>query len=198
MSDKLYEVAFSGQVSAGADLDLVKQKVGKMFNADDAKLAQLFSGKRIVIKKNIDQATANKYKTALTRAGAECEVNSMGAASPAAAAGSPAEATPSAAPASAATPAAAAASGTYETSYSGEVAPPPKTDPLGITPDQIEELSASLAPVGSELQDNIKPAEAPEFDLSGMDVAPVGSDLGSAKKEPDPPPPDTTGITLAD
>ena len=195
MSDELYEVAFSGQVSAGADLELVKQKVGKMFNADDAKLAQLFSGKRIVIKKNIDQATAAKYRTALTRAGAECEVKSM---SGAPAAESPAVATPAAATASPSTSAPAPASGTYETNYSGEVAPPPKTDPLGITPDQIEELSASLAPVGSELQDDVKAPEAPEFDLSGIDVAPVGSDLGTAKKEPDPPPPDTSGITMAD
>ena len=199
MSDELYEVAFSGQVSAGADLELVKQKVGKMFNADEAKLAQLFSGKRIVIKKNIDQATAAKYKTALTRAGAECEVKSMsGAPAAAPAAESPAVATPATATASSSTSAPAAASGSYETNYSGEVAPPPKTDPLGITPDQIEELSASLAPVGSELQDDVKAPEAPEFDLSGIDVAPVGSDLGTAKKEPDPPPPDTSGITMAD
>ena len=50
MSDQLFEVAFSGQVSEGASLDDVKARVAKMFNADDAKLAQLFSGKRIVIK----------------------------------------------------------------------------------------------------------------------------------------------------
>jgi len=82
MSDQLFEVAFSGQVSEGANLEDVKARVGKMFNADDAKLAQLFSGKRIVIKKNIDQATAAKYKTALNRAGAECEVIPSGAAVP--------------------------------------------------------------------------------------------------------------------
>ena len=64
MSDQLFEVAFSGKISEGADLDDVKTKVGKMFSADEAKLAQLFSGKRIVIKKNVDQATATKYKTA--------------------------------------------------------------------------------------------------------------------------------------
>ena len=58
MSDQLFEVAFCGQISDGANLDEVKARVGKMFKADDAKLAQLFSGKRIVIKKNIDQATA--------------------------------------------------------------------------------------------------------------------------------------------
>ena len=95
MSDQLFEVAFSGQISEGANLEEVKVRVGKMFNADDAKLVQLFSGKRIVIKKNIDQATAAKYKTALNRAGAECEISSPGseaaAAQPAAATPAPAE-----------------------------------------------------------------------------------------------------------
>ena len=77
MSDQLYEVAFSGQINDDANLDEVKARVGKMFNADAAKLAQLFSGKRIVIKKNIDQATASKYETALKRAGAACEIAPM-------------------------------------------------------------------------------------------------------------------------
>ena len=192
MSDQLFEVAFSGQISEGADLEEVKSRVGKMFNADDAKLAQLFSGKRIVIKKNIDQATAAKYKTALNRAGAECEISSPGgeaaAAQPAVATPAPAEPAAKSAPVSV----------EYETSYDGEVAPPPHTDPLGITGDQIEDLAVSIAPVGSELQDEYKEPEEPDIDITGFDIAPVGSDLSEARKEQEPPPPDTSGITLAD
>ncbi len=192
MSDQLFEVAFSGQISEGANLEEVKVRVGKMFNADDAKLVQLFSGKRIVIKKNIDQATAAKYKTALNRAGAECEISSPGseaaAAQPAAATPAPAESAAKSAPLST----------EYETSYDGEVAPPPHTDPLGITGDQIEDLAISIAPVGSELQDEYKEPEEPDIDINGFDIAPVGSDLSEAKKEQEPPPPDTSGITLAD
>ncbi len=194
MSDQLFEVAFSGQIIEGADLEEVKARVGKMFNADDAKLAQLFSGTRIVIKKNIDQATAAKYKTALNRAGAECEVSSSGGE---AATTQPASATPAAAPAE---PAAQSTpvSTEYETSYDGEVAPPPKTDPLGITGDQIEDLAVSIAPVGSELQDEYKEPEEPDIDITGFDIAPVGTALSEDKKEQQPPPPDTSGITLAD
>lgn len=195
MSDQIFEVAFSGKIMEGANLDEVKARLGKMFNADDAKLAQLFSGKRVVIKKNIDQATADKYKTALNRAGAECELSSSGgvAATPTAAASDePAAAPPE--PAASTTP----ASTEYETAYDGDVEPPPQIDPLGITGDQIEDLAASLAPVGSELQDDHQDPEAPEIDTAGLDVAPVGSDIGSTKKEADPPPPDTSGITLAD
>jgi hypothetical protein len=194
MSDQLFEVAFSGQISEGENLEEVKARVGKIFNADDAKLAQLFSGKRIVIKKNIDQATAAKYKTALNRAGAECEVSSSGDAAPVAQ-------TATAAPADAPTQSAAASTASsveYETSYDGEVEPPPQTDPLGITGDQIEDLVASVAPIGSELQDSYVEPEVPPIDITGLDVAPVGSDIGPAKKDPEPPPPDTSGITLTE
>jgi len=149
-----------------------------------------------VIKKNIDQATAAKYETALNRAGAECEVKSMSADVAAAAPSAPpAQAAPSTAPAEAA-PAPAAQD--YESDYDGEVAPPPKTDPLGISGDEIEDLAASIAPVGSELQDDYQEPEEPQIDISGFDIAPVGADLSEGKKEPDPPPPDITGITLAD
>jgi hypothetical protein len=187
MSDQLFEVAFAGQISDGANLEEVKARVAKMFNADDTKLAQLFSGKRIVIKKNIDQATAAKYKTALDRAGAQCEVSAIGGGSAA-----------TAAPAAAAAKPAQAAAVQIETRYDGEVAPPPQIDPLGITGDDIEDLDADIAPVGSELQSEYVEPEEPQFDLSGLEVAPVGSSLDTAKKAPDPPPPDTTGITMAD
>ena len=190
MSDQLFEVAFSGQISTGADLDEVKARVAKMFNADDAKLAKLFSGKRIVIKKNIDQATALKYKTALNQAGAECEVTSPGGAVPAAQAPVAASAESIATSTSSSTD--------YETAYEGEVEPPPQTDPLGISGDQIEDLAVSVAPIGSELQDAHEEPEIPEIDITGLDIAPVGSEIGSTKKDQDPPPPDTSGITLAD
>jgi len=199
MSEQLFEVAFSGQVSDGADPDEVKVKVGKIFNADDAKLAQLFSGKRIVIKKNIDQATAAKYKTALNRAGAECEIAPMGgqavAAAPATAA--VAAVTP-VATGTTADPGPAPGTAEYESSYDGEVAPAPQTDPLGITGDQIEDLAVSIAPVGAELQDDYEEPEEPDIDIDGFDIAPVGSELSTAEKKQDPPPPDTSGITLAD
>lgn len=205
MSDQLFEVAFSGQISDGANPDEVKGKVGKMFNADAGKLAQLFSGKRIVIKKNVDLATANKYQTALKRAGAECEVVQTGGdaavptAEPSAATDTPvAAAAPSAAEAAPAAPAEAAAAQEYESSYDGEVAPPPQLDPLGITGDQIDDLAATVAPVGSELQDDYQAPAEPEIDIAGFDIAPVGSELSTPAKEPDPPPPDTSGITMAD
>ena len=198
MSDELFEVAFSGEIIGSENPEDVKARVGKMFNADEAKVAQLFSGNRIVIKKNIDLQTATKYKNALNKAGADCEVRSLTANSestPARSATAPVEKPVSAEPAAVAPTEPVPPS---ETVDYGDVAPPPQTDPLGISGDQIEDLSVSIAPVGSALQDEIKEPVAPQIDVSGLDVAPVGTDLGTGKKEPDPPPPDTTGLSMAD
>ena len=197
MSDELFEVAFSGEILEGENLEDVKARVGKMFHADEAKVAQLFSGNRIVIKKKVDQQTAAKYKNALNKAGAVCEIMSL---SPAVASAPAEPAVPPVETATASEPAAAETSSPapQEAVDYGDLAPPPQTDPLGITGDQIEDLSVSIAPVGSALQDEIKEPEAPEIDITGFDIAPVGSDLGSAKKEADPPPPDTNGLSMAD
>ncbi|MCZ6883021.1 MAG: hypothetical protein O7F15_08485 [Gammaproteobacteria bacterium] len=199
MSDKLFEVAFSGKISDGANLDEVKARLGGMFKADGSQLAQLFSGKRVVIKKNIDKQAAIKIYSALKRAGAECEVKPLASNSKVAVNPSPkpeaASSVPSKPPSRpAATPVRAA----VPASANLEDAPPPNTDPLGITADQIEDLAATVAPVGSEMQDEIKQVAAPPIDISDLDVAPVGATIGSGKKEPDPPPPDTSGISMSD
>lgn len=199
MSDELFEVAFSGQIVEGADLAQVKARVAAMFKADASKLAHLFSGKRMVIKKNIDQATANKYKSALNNAGAVCEVKSLSGdvpeKPPAPVAQTPAAdtAAPQAVVAqtsTAAKPIAAVAS--------GDIPAAPQTAPLGISANEIADLSANLAPVGSDMQDEIKQVSEPVLDISGLDMAPAGSDLGQQKKDDNPPPPDTSGITLAE
>ncbi|MFT5659267.1 MAG: hypothetical protein ACI9KN_002550 [Gammaproteobacteria bacterium] len=196
MSEELFEVAFCGEVSDSADLDNVKARVGKMFNADDAKIAQLFSGKRIVIKKNIDRKTADKYLNTLMRAGAVAKVKPMITV----AAKSPIADIPKPIEASKPVPEPRTEAGAEESAASGgtDFTIPPKTDPLGITGDQIEALNVTIAPVGSVIQDQLKSVETPTFDLSGIEVAPVGSELGRAKKEADQPPPDTSGLSLVD
>jgi hypothetical protein len=195
MSGELYEVAFSGKISDGADLSEVRARLGGMFKADESKLTQLFSGKRIVIKKNIDKQTAIKFHTALKRAGAECEVKALSPGNKNAV--NPNPASKPSPPVASKTPSTAVAAKTA-TSADQDDAPPPNTDPLGITGDQIENLAATIAPVGSDMQDEIKEVAAPAIDISDLDVAPVGANIGSGKKEPDPPPPDTTGISMSE
>ena len=77
MNETLYEAAFSGQIQEGAELDAVKARIAKMFKADEATIAKLFSGKRIVIKKNLSAEAADKYSMAFAKAGAICELTLM-------------------------------------------------------------------------------------------------------------------------
>lgn len=65
-----YNLIFQGEIIAGADLDDVKNNVAKLFKADAAKTALLFSGKPIVIKKNLDKETTKKYLSVLKKSGA--------------------------------------------------------------------------------------------------------------------------------
>ena len=186
MTAEMYEVAFSGEIADGADPEGVKANVAQIFKADEAKLAHLFSGKRVVIKKDIDQKTALKYQAALTKAGAVCEVVNLSGNQPASAESVESKSVENA---------------TVEVreakpAPAGDVPAAPQTVPLDISADQIEDLPASLAPVGSIMQEEKKDVPEVQVDLSGMDMAPPGSDLGVHKEKAVPPPPDTSGLSL--
>jgi hypothetical protein len=77
MDELLFELAFSGQIHDDAKLDEVKARVARMFKADEGTIARLFSGERIVIKKNMTAEAADKYSIAFTKAGAICELEPM-------------------------------------------------------------------------------------------------------------------------
>lgn len=78
MSGVLYNVDFSGRIIPGWELDEVKSNMAELLKADEATIYKLFSGKRIVIKKNIDQQTALKINNVLKDAGADCEISPTG------------------------------------------------------------------------------------------------------------------------
>lgn len=73
----MFEVIFQGKVIEGADEQEVRANVGRMFKADEAKLNALFSGKTVVIKGGLDEATAQKYLAAMNKAGAQAEIRSV-------------------------------------------------------------------------------------------------------------------------
>lgn len=101
--EERYNVYFAGQVMAGFDARVVRDKLAKIFNADQATLDKLFSGKAQLIKRDCDAATASKYKQALERAGAIPIIkNAASAAATAATAAVPAPA-PANAPSSSST-----------------------------------------------------------------------------------------------
>jgi hypothetical protein len=68
--DELYDVYFAGQVLDGQDPQQVRSQLARLFNADEATLDRLFSGKPSLVKRGCDRATAGKYKSAMEKAGA--------------------------------------------------------------------------------------------------------------------------------
>src|SRR5690606_34486129 len=105
-----YEIGCSGQLVLGAAPEQVKANPARLFQADERRIALLFSWRRMVIKTGLDQAAAEKYRLTLERAGAIAEVRDLDAelveeielAPPP---GTAPQAAPAATPASAPTPA---------------------------------------------------------------------------------------------
>lgn len=190
MSQDVYEIAFSGQIAEGADLQQVKANMAKMFKADDAKIAQLFSGARVVIKKNIDLQTAEKYQVAMNNAGAICELVNLSAAM------APLE-QPKVEPKVSA-PSVAVSSPARPLSADHAVPPAPQTVPLQISSEQIPDLQAALAPVGSDMQEIKEKNVPPPPDTTGLSMAPPGIDLVEHKEKKPAPIPDTSGLSLVD
>lgn len=177
----LYEIAFAGQVVPGAAAEQVRANLARLFQADEQRIALLFSGRRIVIKSGLDAAGAEKYRATMERAGAVAivqalEVEEVEMAPPPVSA--PAVPTPAA-------PAPATASSRVI----------PRDEYMAAFAD-VEAPDFGIAPVGADLQDAKPEAQAPQVDMSQFSLAPVGSDMGQAKGAPSAPPPDTSHLKL--
>jgi hypothetical protein len=208
-----YKVVFAGELIAGADPGAVRANFQKLFKADEKRVEKLFSGSRVVIKKNVDEATAQKYQTTLRKAGGVCSIEPMHE-EQAASAAEPAPAPPIA---SRKSPGPAS---TWQLEAPGadlrdpdarrEVPPPPDTGDLTLAnvgsqmldehvkPDPFEAdlTDISMAPTGAELLPEAPKPQPFEPDLSELSVAPAGSELLPGHKKETPPPPDTGDLEL--
>ena len=221
MSEKSYQIVVTGELVDGAYLPEVKVKLAALFKMPAEKLDPLFSGKRVVIKKGLGAAVAEKYVAAVRAAGLICGAEETGA-----------EAAPTPEPVSVSGVSLAPVGvtlidpppvvtpeidvSTYSLASVGEVlVEPPEIleadidisalsmDPVGedlvdhappqAPPIDIGDLS--VAPVGSQMAEaeNVTPAA---IDVGDLDLAPVGSDVGESRREDGPPPPDTSHLEL--
>lgn len=80
MYSEKYQLIFYGKILPEADLDQVKQKLGRLFKTGREQIEKLFGGSRLVIKDNLDYETALKYQSAIRQQGAECELKKIAAA----------------------------------------------------------------------------------------------------------------------
>lgn len=74
MAEELYNVVFKGELVRSFELAEVKKNVAKLFKVDGPKLEALFSGKPVVLKKNVNFEGANKYRVAIKKAGARVDL----------------------------------------------------------------------------------------------------------------------------
>ncbi|WP_434458422.1 hypothetical protein JQR85_07825 [Stutzerimonas urumqiensis] len=176
-----YEIAFSGDLLPGAQPEQVRANLARLFQADAQRIALLFSGRRIVIKQNLDEAAAEKYRVTLERAGARVEVCDMDAIEEIELAPPPAE------PDAPATSVAAV----------GRLRVAPRDEYMAAFID-VDAPDFGIAPVGADLQDARPAPHAPALDLTHLSVAPVGSDLRPQKQADAAPAPDTSHLRLAD
>lgn len=184
-----YNVYFAGQVMAGHELGSVRDKLAKLFNADQPTLEKLFSGKPQLIKRECDAATAQKFKSAMERAGALpiVKVAEAAATTPAA---------PPARPMTAAEKIAALAAAPDETRFKK-----PAAASADAAPDAGDAANGgiSLAPPGTDVlraEERARPVVR-NVDTSGLAVDNSATRLSDV---PPPPPaaPDTSHLSMGD
>ncbi|MGK0405446.1 MAG: hypothetical protein ACJAR6_000819 [Oleispira sp.] len=218
MADPKYDVYFRGEIVPGADEIVVKAAIAKIFNADDATLKQLFSGKVNTIKKSVDKATAAKYQHAFKKAGAKAVITVAKVDSGSSISESKTMAAQvSRAPSSVSQKAdvnwdVLPIGSDLLTSVERRNIPDTDIDTSAIKmlspffETENEERNVPLAPdtrhlsiaaAGEDMNPNrAEPLPDLELDLSGFSVAEVGANLTDKKKKKIPPAPDTNHIKL--
>ncbi len=78
MSDPRFDIIFRGDIVFGHQIADVKKRLMQLFKADAAKVDALFSGAALPLKRNLDQAAAEKYQAVLLKAGAQVDVCTAG------------------------------------------------------------------------------------------------------------------------
>jgi pyruvate/2-oxoglutarate dehydrogenase complex dihydrolipoamide acyltransferase (E2) component len=199
MSEARFNVVFAGETVAGADPARVRENLAAAFKMDVSKVEALFSGKRVVVKKDADQATAMKFRAVMKQAGALCDLERIGD-EPAAAAP---VAAPAAAPAPAPAPAPAAPAEPVARPAAEAAAPAPVKGGSLETVGTIRMGGTGfsgpfeVAPTGAELADKRDGPPPIVPDVSHFSVAPPGSDMGQKKDDKPPVTPDISHLSIA-
>jgi len=186
-----YAIVFTGEINDAMSKDAVVSNLAALFKQDQQFIEKLFSGKQVVIKRGLDQQSANKYLAAISQAGAIAKIISQEATKVDAAPGTQNEAPatrpstePSTKSVAESQPLSMAEPGSTIIEYQHQ------TEPV------IDITGISMSPAGEQITspDYISP---PEIDTSNMDLLPSGSQL-STEKKPDSPDIDTTGMSMAE
>ncbi len=162
MSEELYNIVFKGELVRSFELDAVKKNVGQLFKMQGPKLDALFSGKTIVLKRNLSFDAATKYRVAIKKAGARVDLM-------------PVEAVAAAAP----------SKGSSEKPHTSQASAPSSVRPMGkaVFGEQPSALGApeSDSPVAAAKpepeESRANASQQGGADESGFSLAPVGSSV---------------------
>ncbi len=72
-----YNIVFEGKTVPGKEIDLVKKALMNILKADEQSIDRLFSGKRVLIRKNVEASTAKKFRKAFEDVGAVCNLEQV-------------------------------------------------------------------------------------------------------------------------
>ncbi|HWV15863.1 MAG TPA: hypothetical protein VN030_10570 [Cellvibrio sp.] len=186
MSEQQYNILFRGDIVLGFQLSDVKLRLQQLFKADEAKINALFTGRPVVLKRNLDIVGAEKYRKALLQAGAQVEVVADNNSQP------PVSSTakPAGQPTSLATAAratAARATGVAATAVpQRDLSQTAAASAGSAAGSESKAQDWGLSPVGANL---LKPAErqtfvARDIDTSGLQLRAAGGDLLEANERP--------------
>lgn len=74
MAEPRFDVLFAGELRGAAGVGHVKQRLGALFKLDPSGVERLFTGHPVYIKRDVDQATAEKFRAAFHQAGAVAQL----------------------------------------------------------------------------------------------------------------------------
>ena len=165
MSEECYEVIFRGDVLAGQSVVEVKQRLVQLFNTDAARIDQMFSGKPVVVKRNVDLVMAERYQSSLLKAGALVDIRSS------VADGEALEETLGVTPVSTAVVA-------PESGYDIDQLTSSEDDPKPLQP-VLKDVDFDVAPIGSDVlsAEDQKDFISVDIDTSSLNVAEEGADV---------------------
>lgn len=207
MSAPEFDIVFRGDIVIGHALADVKMRLQQLFKTDATKVDALFIGRPVPLKRNLDEATAQKYRDVLLKAGALVEVVPAGKFATSVAPAKPTTPTSSLQPVSPSKAAvwtlAPVGTRLVDAAYRPVIqAPSIDTSHLSIRPQAGNLVDASekkaeptasvavpqlgLAELGTNLIAADEKMELPvlEIDVEDWGLAELGSDLVSASERP--------------
>ena len=207
MASGEFQVVFRGALTGDYAEETVKQRLADQFGMSTQRIDALFTGKPVVVKKNVDRGTAERFQQAFRKAGAECELRGPEGATASNAAQAPGAgeaggeegAGPDSSTAETATNSSASATGEQtETAVRGSGSIAAAGDPnativaLSI-PTSFEglEMDTSEAP----LTEAEKP-QAPRIDTSDLTLTEDESEPLAPPSRPAPPEIDISGLSV--